>query len=312
MSNLIEFFHILWFNVRQIHSNDAISFWFGVQLVCDGEVDQTWINVPFNTLEYLAVSPFVNAADDCYLRTVAGVKYVLDAISSKISVGNIDLVITEPVANSTIIIPSTFPLLVSNPQNTSISYSAVAMLYCNASTLTSFIPFTTNVITSVNYGNDFYGPCTLSIPEYLPYFSPPVTGDIYLKLDWKFSQSPVFITLGDSFVVEVTPTGNVPDSLDKVGINLVCDSLIIETWNNIKLSQAQTLIYSHASGAPLFNCIFQTVSNEEIFIPAIAPVIVVNLESPFGGPLFYISPSAVSEFAQRISSVSGWASTTTN
>ena len=273
-----------------------------VTLNCKGSQVQTWTDVPFSILVNLMVDPTVEASENCYLATETATNYVIDAISSPITVGLIELVFEEPVANSTTIIPSGFPLLISTPLNSSISYSSAANLYCSFTNSTLIIPFTSNLEYTVEYPNCFYGPCTLSIPDYWPYFNPPTPIAIFLKFDLQFKVAPKTITRGEPFLVEISATGDVP--VNTVNLCLVCLGEIIETWPDLDLSQPQVLQFTQ-TGTALFSCNLEAGAND-IFTAAISPVIIVNPKSPFGSNYVFVSPLYVKQFLSNVSSASRW------
>lgn len=289
----------------------ALATSTNVNLVCNSITEQTWNNVPFNAQVNLTVDIGVKAPNTCYLQTETNTAYVIDTISSDITVSLIEMVLDDPVADSTTIIPNPFLLLVSTPLNTSISYSATADLYCPGSTLTSIIPFTTNFASNISYTNGFFGSCTLSFPQIWPCYNPPAPITIFLKYQLAFTQAPDVIIVGKPFIVEITASGDVPNVLQIIGVQLVCQGKVIETWPDVQLSQPQTLVinkYSKGFSSPI--CSLGTVARDEFFVSTSSPVIANVFKSPLGDGFIIMTPQEASEYVKRIAIFGPWSDLT--
>lgn len=272
-----------------------------INLICDGQLNQTWTFVPFGQYVPLTLSTNLTNSTDCVLSSFSDNSYIIDANSNNFVLTKVSVIFDQPVINSTTTIPLSFPLNISTPLNTSINVDIEVSLKCGSSL--SVFPAVTNVPVDVSYDVEFDGPCSVEVVQAPSYFDLPLQNDtFYLKYALSFNNPPGYLMQNAFFYIEIDSSALPPVNMSTTNVSLICtvidsSTVVIETWLDVPFNQQSVL---HLGPVPpsASACVLETFSDDDFFIQALTPVSIKMGAAPFGGDLTYITPEESKQFVQ--------------
>lgn len=210
-----------------------------------------------------------------------------------------DLTFTEPTENDSVIKPTPISILVQSLDNVYIVSELTLLLNCTESANEIEIPVYSNSPAEFNYGNIYFGACTLNVTSYPSYFIPPEPVTFFLKTELVYINFPAFAVNGRSYLVQIDTVGAISGSYSTVSLALHCDT--IQTWPEFPLNEEILITVE----IPMLNvqtlCAFKTDGTSQIYAPSISLVTVLPFAPPNGGEQFYpISSEQIIAFSQSL------------
>lgn len=237
---------------------------------------------------------------NCLLRVLDFTyKYLSTNIASIIVTEQLEF--TSPNDNSTSIVPDPITVYLSTGQSLLVT-NVTARLECAESKNGIDFSMRTSTNEVVSISSEFYGNCSLSVPNPPEYLIAPTSVYFNRVFGSTFLKAPSTLVIGNPFQVEIGASRDVANPPGvKFSLEIYCNSSEpVYKWNEfIDLYVLKTFV-TPISLLPYPNCTLQAIPQVDFFLPAETNVSVKYISSPFGGDLYPITREETQSFLKSI------------